>query len=44
VSDPVEFLDLDDVLGLARRLLGDPVGAQYSAVPVDLRKRRPILG
>jgi death-on-curing protein len=23
VSDPVEFLDLDDVLGLAQRLLGD---------------------
>lgn len=22
----------------------NPVGAQYSAVPVDLRKRRPILG
>jgi len=24
VNDPVEFLDLDDVLGLAQRLLGDP--------------------
>ena len=24
MTDPVEFLDLDDVLGLARRLLGDP--------------------
>ncbi len=24
MSDPVEFLDLDDVIGLARRLLGDP--------------------
>jgi len=24
VSEPVEYLDLDDVLGLARRLLGDP--------------------
>ena len=24
MSDPVEFLDLDDVLGLAQRLLGDP--------------------
>ena len=24
MSEPVEFLDLDDVLGLARRLLGDP--------------------
>jgi len=24
VTDPVEFLDLDDVIGLARRLLGDP--------------------
>jgi death on curing protein len=37
VSDPVEFLDLDDVLGLARRLLGDPppvrdVGLLGSAV------------
>ncbi len=25
MSDPVEFLDLDDVLGLARRLLGEPL-------------------
>lgn len=25
MSDPFEFLDLDDVIGLARRLLGDPV-------------------
>jgi len=25
VSDPVEFLDLDDVLGLAGRLLGEPL-------------------
>ena len=25
MSDPVEFLDLDDVIGLAQRLLGDPV-------------------
>ena len=24
MSDPVEFLDLDDLVGLARRLLGDP--------------------
>lgn len=37
MSDPVEFLDLDDVLGLARRLLGDPppirdVGLLGSAV------------
>lgn len=24
MSEPVEFLDLDDVLALARRLLGDP--------------------
>jgi death-on-curing protein len=37
VSEPVEFLDLDDVLGLARRLLGDPppirdVGLLGSAV------------
>ena len=24
MSDPVEFLDLDDVIGVARRLLGDP--------------------
>jgi death-on-curing protein len=37
VSGPVEFLDLDDVLGLARRLLGDPppirdVGLLGSAV------------
>lgn len=24
MTDPVEFLDLDDVLDLARRLLGDP--------------------
>lgn len=24
MSDSVEFLDLDDVIGLARRLLGDP--------------------
>jgi death-on-curing protein len=37
VSDPVEFLDLDDVIGLARRLLGDPppirdVGLLGSAV------------
>ena len=24
MSNPVEFLDLDDVIGLARRLLGDP--------------------
>jgi death-on-curing protein len=37
VSDPVEFLDLDDVLGLASRLLGDPtpirdVGLLGSAV------------
>jgi death-on-curing protein len=24
VSDPVEFLDLDDIIELARRLLGDP--------------------
>lgn len=24
MSDPVEFLDLDDVVDLARRLLGDP--------------------
>jgi len=24
VNDPVEFLDLDDVIGLAQRLLGDP--------------------
>jgi death-on-curing protein len=37
VSDPVEFLDLDDVLGLAQRLLGDPppirdVGLLGSAV------------
>jgi death on curing protein len=24
VNDTVEFLDLDDVIGLARRLLGDP--------------------
>ena len=24
MSDPVEFLDLDDVIGLAKRLLGDP--------------------
>jgi len=24
VSEPVEYLDLDDVIGLARRLLGDP--------------------
>ena len=37
MSDRVEFLDLDDVLGLARRLLGDPppirdVGLLGSAV------------
>ncbi len=37
MSEPVEFLDLDDVLGLARRLLGDPppirdVGLLGSAV------------
>jgi death-on-curing protein len=37
VSDPVEFLDLDDVIGLARRVLGDPppirdVGLLGSAV------------
>ena len=37
MSDPVEFLDLDDVIGLARRLLGDPppirdVGLLGSAV------------
>ena len=37
MSGPVEFLDLDDVLGLARRLLGDPppirdVGLLGSAV------------
>ena len=37
MRDPVEFLDLDDVLGLARRLLGDPppirdVGLLGSAV------------
>ena len=37
MSDPVEFLDLDDVLGLAQRLLGDPppirdVGLLGSAV------------
>ena len=25
MSDPVEFLDLDDVLGLAGRLLGEPL-------------------
>ncbi len=25
MSDPVEFLDLDDVLGLARQLLGEPL-------------------
>lgn len=24
MSEPVEYLDLDDVIGLARRLLGDP--------------------
>lgn len=24
MSDPVEFLDLEDVVGLARRMLGDP--------------------
>jgi death-on-curing protein len=28
MTDPVEFLDLDDVLDLARRLLGDPVPAR----------------
>ena len=37
MSEPVEFLDLDDVLALARRLLGDPppirdVGLLGSAV------------
>ncbi|UDY36299.1 type II toxin-antitoxin system death-on-curing family toxin [Dermatobacter hominis] len=37
MSDPVEFLDLDDLLELARRLLGDPpplrdVGLLGSAV------------
>lgn len=37
MSDPIEFLDLDDVIGLARRLLGDPppigdVGLLGSAV------------
>lgn len=37
MSDPVEFLDLDDVIELARRLLGDPppigdVGLLGSAV------------
>ncbi len=37
MSDPVEFLDLDDVIGLARRVLGDPppirdVGLLGSAV------------
>ena len=37
MSDPVEFLDLDDVLGLAQRLLGQPppirdVGLLVSAV------------
>lgn len=37
MRDPVEFLDLDDVLGLARRLLGNPppirdVGLLGSAV------------
>lgn len=37
MSEPVEFLDLDDVIGLARRLLGDPppirdVGLLGSAV------------
>jgi death-on-curing protein len=37
VSDRVEFLDLDDVIGLARRVLGDPppirdVGLLGSAV------------
>lgn len=37
MSDPVEFLDLDDVVGLARRLLGEPppirdVGLLGSAV------------
>jgi death-on-curing protein len=37
VTEPVEFLDLDDVLDLARRLLGDPppvrdVGLLGSAV------------
>ena len=37
MNEPVDFLDLDDVLGLARRLLGDPppirdVGLLGSAV------------
>ena len=37
MNEPVEFLDLDDVLGLAQRLLGDPppfrdVGLLGSAV------------
>jgi death-on-curing protein len=37
VNDPVDFLDLDDVIGLAQRLLGDPppirdVGLLGSAV------------
>lgn len=37
MTEPVEFLDLDDLLGLARRLLGDPppirdVGLLASAV------------
>ena len=46
MSEPVEFLDLDDVLDLARRLLGDPiplrdVGLLGSAVA---RPRTTVLG
>jgi death on curing protein len=46
MSDPVEFLDLDDLLELARRLLGDPppvrdVGLLESAVA---RPRTTVFG
>lgn len=46
MTDPVEFLDLDDVIELARRLLGDPppirdVGLVGSAVA---RPRTMVVG
>ncbi len=46
MSDQVDYLDLDDVVGLARRLLGDPppirdVGLFGSAVA---RPRTTVLG
>ena len=32
MSDPVEFLDLDDVIRLAQRLLGDPPPIRYAGL------------